>query len=228
MKLIAPVIIAIAICATSSAALSKIGVSKTVSDEAGLEAFADQANLGPFSKLPDVGPYDISLEIEPNIDSRAYPLGAACVGTYRQKTMVSTFAERIATRWDANNDLQTVKAGAAAVKLRITDTGSTERCVKVSEFDSVCFARTQIKGEVQTRDSGNQLVTMPIRIEIERQIPQGIICLNFNNDNSNGASFYALRYNGDRSTILLINREAVIAFVEEAKRKLNTVVTAQR
>ena len=99
-----PLVTLLALTAMSSASPLWSRGGDNVLDEARLEKFAEKVNMLPFSQLPDPGAREITLEVNPDLDSKVIALGKACKGSFRPKTMVAPLARMIAGYWDADGD----------------------------------------------------------------------------------------------------------------------------
>jgi hypothetical protein len=201
-----------------------------VLDEARLEKFAEKVNMLPFSQLPDPGKREITLEVNPDLDQKVTALGKACSGSFRPKTMVAPLVRIIAGYWDADGDLLKAAPGLPTATLRINSTTSSQRCVQLGEYEDTCFAKTRIEGEIETRDANGVVTTAPITSEVEREVPPGVFCIDLGDvyEGPQPEAIYALYNNGERASIALVNREAVIALINDAKRKIDGPVTARR
>ena len=227
---IRPLAALIALTAIGSASPLWSRGGDNVLDEARLEKFAEKVNMLPFSQLPDPGTREITLEVNPDLDSKVVALGKACKGSFRPKTMVAPLARMIAGYWDADGDLLKAAPGVPAAILRINNTNSSQRCVQLGQYEDTCYAKTHIEGEIETRDSSGRAVVTPITSEVEREVQAGVFCLDLGDayEGPQPETLYALFNNGERASIALINREAVIALINDAKRKIDGPVTAKR
>ena len=79
---IRPLVTLLALTAIGSATPLWSRGGDNVLDEARLEAFAEKVNMLPFSALPDPGAREITLEVNPDLDSKVLALGKACKGSF--------------------------------------------------------------------------------------------------------------------------------------------------
>ena len=225
-----PLVTLLALTAIGSATPLWSRGGDNVLDEARLEKFAEKVNMLPFSQLPDPGTREITLEVNPDLDSKVLALGKACKGSFRPKTMVAPLARMIAGYWDADGDLLKSAPGAPAAILRINSTNSSQRCVQLGQYEDTCYAKTRVEGEIETRGKDGAAVIMPVSGEVEREVQAGVFCLDVGDayEGPQPETLYALFNNGERASIALVNREAVIALINDAKRKIDGPVTARR
>jgi hypothetical protein len=206
-----------------------------VTDETRLSELAYKTNILPFSAMPETGAVDIDLEVAPDIDRRVVAIGEFCKGSYRPKTTIALLANRYVQNWDANNNLILRAKDAPRIKLRLLSAVATQRCFYVGEFETTCFIKANLESEIEMFDTKGGAIKIPIQSEVEREVQPGTLCIDFDDERGsipltipNKGTMYALLNNGQKGSIALISREAIISLIDKAKRKLAQVETANR
>jgi hypothetical protein len=218
----------ITVIAAASPAIARKAMSMV--NEGDLATFADRLNILPFSLLPEKGVYDVTLEVSPSIDKRVISGGRICSGFYRPKTVIAPLAERIVTNWDIDRNLKAVAPNAPRATLRIIGTLSTQRCVLLTEYDSTCYINTRLNGEVETRGADLQPIVIPIESETVREVDEGILCSDIDElpRGPSKAAIWGLLHQGDAGAIAVVNREAIVKFVNLARRKIEQNASTSR
>lgn len=223
----------VAIAAVGAALLSSPVLGKVRShteNEMRLEKIARKLRILPFSELPAQGSHDLKIEVTDTLDRKIKAKGFDCKISDRPKTKVAPIARQIADYWNAGQSFDNAIFETAAhplptATLRIKDTTSVQRCENYGFFKTRCFIKTRISGDVETIDDQGRAVFLPIESEVERKLKGGIICTDgalFDDDYYyyNDLNFYALFNGGEKASVALVNREAVIKLVETAKSRL--------
>jgi hypothetical protein len=218
----------IAAIVASSPAIARKAMSMV--DEADLATFADHLNILPFSTLPEKGTHDIALEVSPNIDKRVISGGRICSGFYRPKTVIAPLAERIVANWDVDGNLKTIAPNAPRATLRINNAVSLQRCALLNEYDFSCYVTTRLNGEIETLGTDQQRLVTPIESETVREVDQGIICSDIGElpRGPSQAAIWGLLNRGDAGAIAVLNREAIVKFVNLAQRKIDQNSSAKK
>jgi hypothetical protein len=206
-----------------------------VTDETRLSELAYKADILPFSAMPETGAVDVDLEVAPDIDRRVIAIGEFCKGSYRPKTTIALLASRYAQNWDADNNLILRAKDAPRITLRLLSAVATQRCFYVGEFEATCFIKASLEGEIETSDAKGSAIKTPLQSEVERELQPGILCVDFDDERGsiplttpNKGTLYAMFNNGQKGSIALISREAIIALIDKAKRKLSQAESANR
>jgi hypothetical protein len=207
-------------------------------NEMRLEKIARKLRILPFSELPSQGSHDLKIEISDTLDRKIKAKGFDCKISGRPKTKVASIAQQINQYWNEGLAFDSEVSEKAAkplpiATLHIKNTASVQRCEEYGFFKKRCFIKTQIAGDVETRDESGRAVFLPIETEVVRKIRSGIICTDgalFEDDYYlyNDVNFYALFNGGENASVALVNREAVIKLVEIAKSRLGNNDLAAR
>ena len=207
--------------AAASPAIARKALSMV--DERDLATFANRLNILPFSNLPEKGSHDVTLEINPALDKRVIAGGRICSSFYRPKTLVVPLAQRIVANWDVDNNLSAIAPNAPRATLRIKGALSTQRCVLLNEYDVTCYITTRLNGEIETVGADQQPSMIPIETETVREIDQGILCSDLDElpRGPSKAAIWGLLNRGEVGAIAVINREAIVKFINLAKRKID-------
>jgi hypothetical protein len=209
------------IAVIAAPAFSKSGDTK-YSDQK-IKKYAERLNLLPITESPESGQYEVALEVAPNIDKHILMLGKACNhGAIPSTTMVATLAERLVGRWDVGGNLTQSAPNFPKIKMRIDSSESTQRCVESGEYKFTCYIRTRIGGTVEVPGANAAPVIYPVESDVERKMPLAQLCLNVvDSDIGQQASLlYQLVNNDDKGGIAVVNREAVIAFIANARQQI--------
>ncbi len=218
----------IAAIAAASPAIARKAMSMV--NEGALATFADRLGILPFSSLPEKGIHDVTLEVSPGIDQRVIAGGRICLGSYRPKTFVAPIAERIVANWDVDSNLKAIAPNAPRATLRLKNAVATQRCVLRNEYDFTCYVTTRLAGDVETLGKDQRPTVTPIEAETVREIDQGIICSDLGElpRGPSAAAVWGIFNGGERGAIAVVNREAVVKFIDTARRSIDQTDTANR